>query len=163
MSVNVVPRMDNEQSTKQSHSLKSLKSESSLRSWSYILYLQTSLKMSCICWRNPCNAICITGFWIFLHQGAMRGRVGERCHTIPYLAITYHTIPYHTMPYHDHTIPHGRMLEGWPNTRGGPNTWSFNKGDQENKKENAQRICYIIAKLEYRYLVQIYVKITVKY
>ena len=48
----------------------------------------------------------------------MRGRVGERCHTIPYLEITYHTIPYHTMPYHDHTIPHGRMLEGWPNTRG---------------------------------------------
>ena len=31
----------------------------------------------CICWSNPCDAICITGFWIFLHQGAMRGRLGE--------------------------------------------------------------------------------------
>ena len=26
---------------------------------------------------NPCRAICITGFRIFLHQGAMRGEVGE--------------------------------------------------------------------------------------
>ena len=26
---------------------------------------------------NPCKAICITGFRIFLHQGAMRGEVGE--------------------------------------------------------------------------------------
>ena len=82
--------------------------------WDQYISANTFRDMSCICicWSNPCDAICITGFRIFLHQGAMRGRLGE-----------------------------GRLIWGG---RACPNTWSFNKGDQESKTKqtSAQKTMY---------------------